>query len=241
MRLFLVAAVAIFWGMPSFALESSALSTAQLAMADTEADSSVEHNKEKLIMKKIIILLASVALFSGCAPTETIKRLESQSGQSVFQVVSQSSTAPATGFGDLQISLSVKTRKSGTVLFDTTDYGTERYQMLVGVKGQTQRVIGTMTTETGAYHGSTDPEAGNGVRYAFTTTLRLPVGTHKISVALPGDGTLLEQDVTIRDGLQKLELKPVYKSRNPHRLIGFNGDRSYYEGVKRLQNIGQGR
>jgi len=192
-------------------------------------------------MKKIIILLATVALFSGCASTETIKRLESQSGQGVFQVVGQSSSSPATGFGDLQISLSVKTRKSGTVLIDTTDYGTERYQMLVGIKGQTQRVMGTMTTETGKYQGSTDPEAGNGVRYTFNSTLRLPLGTHKISVALPGDGTLFEQDVTIRDGLQKLELKPVYKSRNPHRLIGFNGDRTYYEGVKSLQNIRQGK
>ena len=188
-------------------------------------------------MKKIIVLLASVTLFSGCASTETIKRLESQSGQGVFQVVEQSNAAPATGFGDLQVSLSVKTRKSGSVLIDTTDYGTERYQMLVGVKGQTQRVIGKMTTETGEYQGSTDPEVGNGVRYTFTTTLRLPVGTHKISVALPGDGTLFEQDVIIRDGLQKLELKPVYKNRNPHRLIGFKGERTYYEGVKSLQAV----
>jgi len=192
-------------------------------------------------MKKIIILLASVALFSGCASTETIKRLESQSGQGVFQVVEQSSSSPVTGFGDLQISLSVKTRKSGSVLIDTTDYGTERYRMLVGVKGQTQQVIGKMATEAGEYQGSTDPEAGNGVRYTFNTTLRLPVGTHRISVALPGDGTLFEQDVTIRDGLQKLELRPVYKNRNPHRLIGFKGERTYYEGVKSLQSIGQGR
>jgi len=156
-------------------------------------------------------------------------------------VVEQSSSSPVTGFGDLQVSLSVKTRKSGSVLIDTTDYGTERYRMLVGVKGQTQQVIGKMATEAGEYQGSTDPEAGNGVRYTFNTTLRLPVGTHRISVALPGDGTLFEQDVTIRDGLQKLELKPVYKSRNPHRLIGFKGERTYYEGVKALVATGQER
>lgn len=185
-------------------------------------------------MKRIIIVAATVALFSGCASTETIKRLESQSGQGVFQVVGQGSAAPATGFGDLQVSLSVKTRKSGSFLIDTTGYGTERYRMLVAIKGQTEQVAGTMTTESGEYRGSSNPEAGNGVRYTFNTTLRLPVGKHSISVALPGDGALFEQDIIIRDGLQKLELKPVYKSRNSHRLIGFKGERTYYEGVTTL-------
>lgn len=190
-------------------------------------------------MKKIIVLLASVALFSGCASTETIKRLESQSGQGVFQVVEQSSTAPVTGFGDLQVSLSVKTRKSGSVLIDTTDYGTERYQMLVGVKGQTQRVIGAMKTETGEYQGSTDPEAGNGVRYRFNTTLRLPVGTHKISVALPGDGVVLEHDVTVHHGMNRLALKPVYGMKSSYTLLGFRGERTSYEGVAALVVNGQ--
>lgn len=185
-------------------------------------------------MKKIFILLAAAALFSGCASTETIRRLETQNGHGVFQVVEQGSAVPAAGFGDLLVSLSVKTRKSGSFLIDTTDYGTERYRMLVAVKGQTEQVAGTMTTETGEYRGSTDPETGNGVRYTFSTTLRLPLGTHRISVALPGDGTLFEQDVTIRDGMQTLELKPVYKDRNSHRLIGFKGERTYYEGVKAL-------
>jgi len=63
-------------------------------------------------MKNIIILLAAVTLFSGCASTETIKRLESQSGQGVFQAVEQNSATPVTGFGDLQVSLSVKPEKA---------------------------------------------------------------------------------------------------------------------------------
>ena len=67
-------------------------------------------------MKKIIVLLASVALFSGCASTEAIKRLESRHGQGVFRVVDASAKPLPDGYGDLQISLNVKTRTSNAVL-----------------------------------------------------------------------------------------------------------------------------
>lgn len=186
-------------------------------------------------MKHIIVLLASMTLFSGCASTQTIKQLETQSSQGVFHVVTQGQATPASGFGDLQVLLDVKTRTSGTALIDTTNYGTEQYQLLVGVNGQTHRVSGTMRPEIGEYRGSTDPEAGNGVRYRFATTLRLPVGTHRISFALPGDHVVLEQEVRIEQGIKRVELKPVYRAKNPHRLFGFRGERTFYQGVKALE------
>lgn len=185
-------------------------------------------------MHKIIVLLALFALLTGCAATETIKRLESQAGQGNLQAVGQDSQVPPSGFGDLQVSLTVKTRKPNSVLIDTTGYGTDRYQLLVGAGDQVRRVTGSMTVETGAYRGSSDPEAGNGVRYRFAATLRLPVGTHRVTVALPGDGVVLEQLVEIKQGSNQLELKPVYRMKNKHRRIGFPGTRTYYEGVKKL-------
>ncbi|MDD2499948.1 MAG: hypothetical protein PHN92_03915 [Geobacter sp.] len=186
-------------------------------------------------MKKIIVLLASVALFSGCASTETIKRLESQHGQGAFQVVDASAKPLPDGYGDLKISLNVKTRPSNAVLINTTGYGTERYQLLIGINGQTQRLVGKATLETGEYRRSIDPEAGNGVRYVFETTLRLPVGLHKVTFALPGDGVVLEQALDVKLGENQMVLQPVYRSKNPHQRIGFNGDTTYYEGVKRLR------
>lgn len=186
-------------------------------------------------MKHIIVLLASMALFSGCASTQTIRQLETQSKQGVFKIVSQGQDAPASGFGDLQVLLDVKTRTSGTALIDTTGYGTEQYQLLVGVNGQTHRVAGVMSPEISEYRGSTDPEAGNGVRYRFATTLRLPVGTHRIIFALPGDHVVLEQEVRIEQGIKRVELKPVYRAKNPHRLFGFRGERTFYQGVKALE------
>ena len=127
-------------------------------------------------MKKISVLLLSFVLLVGCASTETIRRLESRAGQEIIQVVGQDNQPTPAGFGDLQVSLTVKTRKPNTVLIDTTGYGTERYQMLVGVGDQVRRLSGVMTGEPGAYRGSSDPEAGNGVRYRFATTMRLPGG-----------------------------------------------------------------
>lgn len=190
-------------------------------------------------MKKISVLLLSCVLLVGCAATETIRRLESQTGQGVFPVVDQESRPAPAGFGDLQVSLTVKTRKPNSVLIDTTGYGTDRYQLLVGAGDQVRRVTGSMTVETGAYRGSSDPEAGNGVRYRFATTLRLPVGMHRLTVALPGDGVVLEHPVEIRQGSNTLALKPVYRMKKKYRRIGFPGPRTYYEGVKKLAVVEQ--
>lgn len=190
-------------------------------------------------MGKISVLLLLFVLLTGCASTATIKRLESLAGQEVFQMEGPAGQAAPEGFGDLQVSLTVKTRKPNTVLLDTTGHGTDRYQMLVEAGDQVRRLRGVMTAEAGAYRGSLDPEAGNGVRYRFATTLRLPVGTHRVTVALPGDGVVLEQLVEIKQGSNTLELKPVYRMKNKHRRIGFPGKRTYYEGVKELVVVGQ--
>ncbi|MBU1404046.1 MAG: hypothetical protein KKE83_02585 [Proteobacteria bacterium] len=185
-------------------------------------------------MHKIIVLLVLFALLTGCAATETIERLESRAGQGNSQALGQDSQAAPAGFGDLHVSLTVKTRMPNSVLIDTTDYGTNRYQLLVGAGDQFQRVTGDMTMETGGYRTSTDPEAGNGVRYRFAATLRLPVGTHRVTAALPGDGVVLEQLVEIKQGSNRLELKPVYRLKSKHRRIGFPDTRTYYKGVKKI-------
>ncbi|HEX9715618.1 MAG TPA: hypothetical protein VGA28_08000 [Desulfurivibrionaceae bacterium] len=190
-------------------------------------------------MKKISMLLLAFVLLGGCASTETISRLESRVGQGTSPLVGQESQPAPAGFGDLQVSLTVKTRKPNSVLIDTTGYGTDRYQLLVGTGDQFRRVSGSMAVETGAHRGSSDPEVGNGVRYRFATTLRLPVGMHRVTVALPGDGVVLEQLVEIKQGSNTLALKPVYRMKNKHRRIGFPGQRTYYEGVKRLEVVGQ--
>ena len=192
-------------------------------------------------MKKIIILLTSVVLFSGCASTETIKRLESQSGQGIFHVVKNNNYQPPAGFGDVQISLNLKTRKNGSVLIERTSYGTDRYQLLVGIAGQTERITGVMADETGDYHGSADPEVGNGVRYRFAATLRLPVGNHLITFALPEDAVVLEQNVNIKQGSNQLLLKPVYRLKNRNQMYGFRGERTFYSGVKALMLPDQNR
>ena len=190
-------------------------------------------------MKRVSVLLLACVLLGGCASTQTISRLESRIGQGTAPLVGQVSQPAPEGFGDLQVSLTVKTRKSNTVLIDTTGYGTDRYQLLVGAGDQVRRVRGDMTAETGMHRGSRDPEVGNGVRYRFATTLQLPVGLHRVTVALPGDGVVLEQLVEIKQGSNTLELKPVYRMKNKHRRIGFPGQRTYYEGVKELVVVRQ--
>jgi len=185
-------------------------------------------------MKEIIILLASVVLLGGCASTETIKRLETQSGHGAFQVINNDAAQPPAGFGDVQIILNLKTREKGSVLIERTSYGTDHYQLLIGIAGQTEWVTGEMTYETGDYRGSTDPEAGNGVRYRFATTLRLPVGNHQITFVLPEDSVVFEQNVNIRQGSNQLLLKPIYRLKSRNQRYGFRGERTFYDGVKAL-------
>ncbi len=185
-------------------------------------------------MKTMLILLASCSLLAGCVSTETFTQLKTRQGEENLQMVAPAAAQPPEGFGDLQISLTLKTRSPGTLLFDTTGYGTERYQLLLRVGNQTQRVTGSMTAENGEYRGSHDPEAGRGVRYRFTTSLRLPVGTHLLTLAVPGDGVLLEQQVEVRQGSNRLQLSPVYRAKSSHRLLGFRGTSSFYEGIKAL-------
>ena len=191
-------------------------------------------------MKKYTFLIASLFLLGGCAANQTVRQLETQPLQGERQVVKISADQAAPGFGDLQLSLELKTRNHGTLLFDTAGYGTEKYALLVRVNGKPLQVAGGMTGETGDYRGSRDPEAGNGVRYRFATTLRLPVGMHTLICELPGEGVVFEQQVVVGEGVNRLKLQPVYKRKDSHRLIGFYGDTTYYEGVRRLTVAGSG-
>ena len=185
-------------------------------------------------MKKYTLLIASLFLLGGCAASQTVRQLETQNAQGVFQVVKDADGQPSAGYGDLKIALNLKTRNPGTFLVDTTGYGTERYKLLIGINGQTETVAGVMTPESGEYKGSKDPEAGNGVRYLFAKTLRLPVGEHRLVLALPGDKVLSEHVVKIKHGVNALNLQPVYGRKSSYRMIGFYGATTYFEGVRSL-------
>lgn len=191
-------------------------------------------------MKKYTLLIASLLLLGGCAANQTVRQLETPNAQGGFQVVKDADGQPSAGYGDLKIALNLKTRNPGTFLVDTTGYGTERYKLQIGINGQTETIAGVMTPESGEYKGSKDPEAGNGVRYRFAKTLRLPVGEHRLVLALPGDTVVFEHVVTIRHGVSVLNLQPVYGRKDSHRMIGFYGDTTYYEGVRRLTVAGSG-
>lgn len=81
-----------------------------------------------------------------------------------------------------------------------------------------------------------DPEAGKGIRYLFTKTLRLQAGTHQVRVSLPEDEVGVVYDITLGSGsANQLVLEPVYAAVGGKKRPGFYGVTSFKEGISRMQ------
>lgn len=177
------------------------------------------------------VLLTILILSFGCSNrTETVKG----ASRGVFPEITKETT-PSAGYADLFITGSIKTPKAGAYLIDASGRGTEQYILLINVDGQSVEVVGQMQEEATDYTGRSDPEAGSGIRYHFSKNLRLRPGTHTITVTLPDERVTSRKTVDLKEGENRLEISPTYRKRHPKRMIGFRGERTFFEGVKSLQ------
>ena len=186
-------------------------------------------------MKRMVIaglLLASV-LACGCSTSqEPIKAGSITPRTDVFREVSDGSPIPQ-GYADLRVVSSLKTHREGVYPLKKDAHGTPDYVLLLTIDGQTARMKGASIEESCEPRRLRDPEAGEGIRYAFRTVVRLKAGTHTVIVASPDDDVTVEREITLAEGRSNtLELEPVYGATAGSGQPAFYGTTSFLGGIR---------
>lgn len=202
--------------------------------------------KNSILLSSFILM--TLGILVGCAGNkELIKEMSTSATQNVFQEERESVPA-AKGYADLQISFSMKTHVPG--LYSGNDkHGTPDVELLLNIDGQAISLRGNLQKENRDLKGQTSPESGDGIRYSFSTKLRLKAGTHKIFAAIPDDGIALTREISLEEGeMNNLVLEPLYNhekklSRNSaDRRPGIGiSNTSFKEGLGGIRFILNGR
>lgn len=183
-------------------------------------------------MKKIIVgAFIFAGIMTGCAP-QHINSMSTGVRRDVFREAESKEPIPAK-YAELTIITSLKTRKPENFSWTKTSRGTPDYMLLLNIDGQATWVKGDLAEEKAVSRGPWNSEAGEGIRYFFTTKLWLEAGHHTLFVALPEDGVYMERDIALKEGIDNnLNLTPVYGKRKVGRLPALDAVTSFYEGIR---------
>lgn len=186
------------------------------------------------ILKYMVLTVLGIALV-GCGATMQEIKTKSQSERTnVFSEVRGEGAIPK-GFVDLVIKANIKTHLESYYILESKEslHGKPEYPFVLNIDGQavTWIVDGQKDTvppydEDGKT--STNPEAGEGMKYVLEKKIRLAAGSHKIFLRLPEENYSAEIDVTLKEGgTHVLEFKPIYRYKTgPYRIPTF------FKGVK---------
>ena len=191
-------------------------------------------------MKKIVIslLLLLSVLTCGCSTSrEPLKASSVTPRTDVFREVPDGSPIPQ-GHADLRVVASLKTHREGVYPLRKDAHGTPDYALLLTIDGQTARMKGGSIEENCEPRRLRDPEAGEGIRYAFRTVVRLKAGTHTVVVASPDDEVTVAREITLAEGRSyTLGLEPVYGTTAGGQRPTFYGPTSFLKGVRGFRVI----
>ncbi len=181
-----------------------------------------------------VILLITVSC-AGCAgKLNVVEVMSREISLNKFQEIPKESS-PLAGYADIEVASSIKTRKHGVFLIENTAHGTPGYLLWLSIDGQLLRINGDPRPDQSGYTGEINPEAGDGIRYHFNAHVRLTPGMHKFIVGLPEDGVLLEKEMLVKEGRNRLVISPVYRKTSREHMIGFSGKSSFFGGVKGIE------
>ena len=185
-------------------------------------------------MKKSVFagLLVTTLLTCGCLPArEPIKAGSIGARTGVFREASAGSPIPQ-GYADLQVVSSLKTHKEGVYPLRKDAHGTPSYSLVLTIDGQTAQIKGSLIEENCEPRRLQDPEAGDGIRYAFRTVVRLKAGTHTVIVASPDDEATVEREISLAEGSSNsLVLEPIYGPAAQRGLPTYYGPTSFLGGI----------
>ncbi len=188
-------------------------------------------NKTIFLSISIVLSLGIMGIMSGCAGNNTlVKEMSLSTTQNVFQEIEES-VPPVPGYADLRISSSLKTHKPGAYPIKDI-HGTPDFKLLLNIDGQAVLLRGNFQKEISEPRKLTDPEAGDGIRYRFSKSLRLKAGIHRMAVVIPDDGIVVERNISLFEGnSNNLVLKPIYKTTPGMRRPGAGSTTSFMDGI----------
>ncbi len=191
-------------------------------------------------MKRIAmaVVVAASVVAGGCASNREFVAASSVSTRSdVFREPAAGTPIPP-GYADLSVAASLKTHKTGVHPLKMDTHGTADYQLLLNVDGQVIRLRCQPAEENCEPRSLRDPEAGEGVRYVFTTRIRLKAGTHRIVVVSPDDGIAVVREVVLFEASSnRLELEPVYRGASHKQQPGKSGGENFREGLRGFRMV----
>lgn len=110
-------------------------------------------------------------------------------------------------------------------------HGNPPYRVQLNIDGQTTTLEAEPVLEDRSSFPARVPESGTGWKYRFSKQIVLAPGKHKLTIALPVDDVIVEREVELREGLNTIELTPVYSKRA---LRPYKGGQTFTAGVRTL-------
>jgi len=192
-------------------------------------------------MKKIQLLsLLSVVVLSACANGYGLIKEHRDSARSdVFQELAAPEALQRAQAG-LRVTGALKTHAADS-LAPADSHGSPDYRLLVNIDGQAVQLAGALTREDREPQRIQDAEAGSGIRYRFTKQLALKPGSHRLVVALPDDQVAIARELELKEGLNTLEVEPVYGQKTGAGRPRNVQARSFSEGIRSLKITLNGR
>lgn len=175
-----------------------------------------------------IILIASL-LISGCANSRgLIAKASIGSKQDVFTEVLGKEIPSGKAIADIKFS--VKSISSRFLWF-YNKHTDPPFTVHLNIDGQATVLETEPVLEDISPIDSNVPESGTGWKYQFSKRIALAPGKHKLTIALPVDNVIVEQEIVLRDGMNTINLKPIYKKRV---LRPYKGE-NFTAGVKSVE------
>ncbi|MDA8428261.1 MAG: hypothetical protein M0T70_03295 [Geobacteraceae bacterium] len=85
------------------------------------------------------------------------------------------------------------------------------YRVNLNIDGQATVLEAEPILEDKSPVDSNVPESGTGWKYQFSKRLALTPGKHKLTIALPIDDVIVEQEIELHSGINTIAVVPVYK------------------------------
>lgn len=104
------------------------------------------------------------------------------------------------------------------------------YRVHLNIDGQATVLEAEPVLEDKSPINSNEPESGIGWKYQFSKRIALAPGKHKLTIALPIDGVIVEREVNLHAGANSISVHPTYSRRN---LRPYKGE-NFTAGVKSL-------
>lgn len=162
------------------------------------------------IISLVVLLLAGIVV-SGCANS---RGLFAENAQKIRNDIFTEATGSEAGPGKAmaEIKFSVKSNSS-RFAGKYNKHSDPAYSVHLNIDGQTTILEAEPILEEKTPIDSTKPESGIGWKYQFIKRIAIAPGKHSLKIALPIDDLLVEREIELHAGVNKITVLPVYGKR----------------------------